>query len=72
MSHAAPTPRWYAPWRAAAAEKGVSIDPADVGTAFGLDMSLDTLVPEDTPRSAPAADRPGWVERLALRRKTAG
>jgi hypothetical protein len=69
MAHTASTPRWYAPWRAAAAEKGLSVDPADVGTAFGLDMSVDTLLPDDAPPAPrPHAERPGWVQRLARRR----
>ena len=73
MSHAAPSPRWYAPWRAAATEKGLTVDAADVGTAFGLDMSIDTLVPDEAAHAgASAADKPGWVRRLADRRKTAG
>jgi len=73
MSHAAPPPRWYAPWRAAAGNPAAD-DAADLGTAFGLDMSIDTFLPEEPVRHArpmPAA-RAGWVARLSLRRKTVG
>jgi hypothetical protein len=72
MSHAASTPRWYTPWRAAAPADS-AIDAADLGTAFGLDMSIDTFQPDEPVRRAkpmPAA-RAGWVARLSLRRKPA-
>ena len=44
-------------------------EPADMGTAFGLDLSLNLLHPE-TP-VVPAARPPSWMSRLALRRKQA-
>jgi hypothetical protein len=60
-----PSQRWFASWRLA--RQPVSVDAADYGTAFGLDMSLDDDPPEAPP--APAVDRrPGWVRRLSRRR----
>ena len=64
MNKAAPSQRWFAAWRAS--ERQVQDDPADLGTAFGLDLSLNELVHEPVP--APA-QRPGWMRRLASRRK---
>ena len=73
MSNAASTPRWYTPWRAAAPGEA-ALDAADLGTAFGLDMSIDTFLPDEPVRRAKAmpAARASWVARLSLRRKTAG
>jgi hypothetical protein len=60
--------RWFAAWRKG--ERHQEDDPADMGTAFGLDLSLNLLHPEvETPRPAPV--RTDWVKRLALRRKPA-
>jgi hypothetical protein len=59
--------RWFTGWRVAA--RPPQDDPADMGTAFGLDLSMHT--PEE---SAPAtASRPpqGWVQRMTSRRKSA-
>ena len=57
--------RWFSAWRAT--PRPQQDDPADMGTAFGLDLSLDLLHPE-TPPAATA--RPvSWMARLALRRK---
>lgn len=41
----------------------VALDPADFGTAFGLEMSLarESAQPPHDP------DPPGWLERLGLR-----
>jgi hypothetical protein len=39
-------------------------DPADLGTAFGLDMSLD---PACEPPPADEPEEPGWLERLGLK-----
>jgi hypothetical protein len=59
--------RWYAAWRArpvAAPE----VDPADFGTAFGLDLSIPGDV---TPaRAVPAAPQ-GWRARWSQRRRAA-
>ena len=66
MNKAAPSHRWFAGWRAA--QRPAQDDPADLGTAFGLDLSLRELVHEPLPPE-PVARRPGWVARLAARRK---
>ena len=59
--------RWFQGWRASEAEP--QTDAADLGTAFGLDLSLSDPAPP-APPSAPASQRqPGWVRRLAARRK---
>jgi hypothetical protein len=59
--------RWFQAWRAD--EVPPKLDPADLGTAFGLDLSLDELAHEPAPVPPPVARRPGWVSRLAGRRK---
>jgi len=60
---------WYAPWRSGAAQ-AVDDDPADMGTAFGLDYSLNLLVTEPPPEPK-GESRPGWMQRLSSRRKVA-
>ncbi len=61
--HASPA-RWYAPWRLPAHPAS---DPADLGTAFGLDLSLQAP-PVALPR--PADPRAGnWMQRWAARRR---
>lgn len=62
-----PQTRWFAAWRTR--EPAASpLDPADCGTAFGLDLSIpDELAP---PR--PTAPVPqGWRARWASRRRAA-
>ena len=67
MSKAAPPQRWFSGWRAA--PRPVQADPADLGTAFGLDMSMmDSL---NEPAALPVPRRPGWAQRLGLQRKPA-
>ena len=66
MNKAAPSHRWFAGWRAGV-QRPPQDDPADLGTAFGLDMSLSELIHEPCPPTV--AHRPGWVRRLASRRK---
>ena len=73
-----PTP-WYQPWRAG--RRKTDADAADLGTAFGLDMSLDpwehsTSADADLPADAPAhaptpapARQPGWLTRWATGRE---
>jgi len=65
MNKATPPPPWYTPWRAKAKDAD---DPADLGTCFGLDMSLD-----DEPRAddAGGSAKVGWVQRWTLRRNSA-
>ncbi len=58
--------RWFARWRAERRWAN-GTDPADLGTAFGLDLSMMQAAPEP----APAERRPGWVRRLTTRRRKA-
>ncbi len=60
---ATPPQRWFQAWRSTARPAPVD-DPADVGTAFGLDLSMADTPPE------PLTRRPGWVRRLSLRRRS--
>jgi hypothetical protein len=73
MSKAATPHRWFQAWRVAAPPP--QGDPADMGTAFGLDLSLlDTAAEADAPAArsvAVSAPRPGWMHRFAARRKPA-
>jgi hypothetical protein len=66
MSKAATPQRWFSGWRAPAAAP--DSDPADYGTAFGLDLSLHGQ-PAEPPRTPKAAPRRGWMQRLAARGK---
>ena len=66
-SNAAKPPRWFHSWRSAPRPAPDS-DPADLGTAFGLDLSMSEGAPLP-PASGEA--RPGWVQRLAERRRSA-
>ncbi len=67
MNKLAPPNRWFAPWRAASTPLD---DPADLGTAFGLDLSM---APPAGPGGADAARstarRGGWVRRWMARRQ---
>ncbi len=67
-SKAAPPQRWYSLWRSAD-RPAPDTDPADLGTAFGLEMSLLDAVAE--PTAPVAAPRPAWLGRLTNRRRTA-
>jgi hypothetical protein len=70
MSKAATPQRWFTGWRVPSAGAAVpGTDPADLGTAFGLDMSLHELQHEPQPRAPQAAPRAGWMRRLAGRGK---
>ena len=66
MNKPAHGPRWYTPWRQG--EARVADDPADVGTAFGLELSLAA---ESSPSKADAspARRPGWMQRFTAKRR---
>ncbi len=66
-SNAAKTQSWFHSWRSNS-RPAPDTDPADLGTAFGLDLSMSEL-----PITPPAAGeaRPGWVQRLASRRRSA-
>jgi hypothetical protein len=64
-SKAAQPQRWFHSWRSTP-RPAPDTDPADLGTAFGLDLSLSE--PAALP-ATPAERRPGWVQRLAERRR---
>jgi hypothetical protein len=65
MTKAATPTRWFSAWRPAA--RVVQDDPADLGTAFGLDMSMIDDAPP--PAAVPAERRgSGWAQRLGWRR----
>jgi hypothetical protein len=66
MSKAATSQRWFSGWRAE--RRPVQDDPADLGTAWGLDMSMIDHGPE--PAVLPVPRRRGWAQRLGLQRKT--
>ena len=66
MTKPATTSRWYQPWRSA--EAPAPIDPADLGTCFGLELSL---TPEPTPAKPAPARRRGWMQRLTTKRGAA-
>ena len=70
MSHpkAIPPQRWFSIWRSAN-RPAPDTDPADLGTAFGLEMSM---LETTAVAAAPAAGRrPAWVRRLTSRRRPA-
>ena len=67
MSHPATPHRWFAGWRSS--QKPVDTDAADLGTAFGLDLSLNEMAHEPPVTVAPTLRRPGWVGRLTQRGK---
>ena len=64
MSKAETPHRWIERWRAAV--RPAQDDPADLGTAFGLDMSMS---PDAPPPEIVQHDRRRWVQRLAPRHK---
>ena len=69
MSKAATPNRWFPGWRSN--PQTAEVDPADLGTAFGLDLSLNEIAHEPPLSVAPVMRKPGWVGRLSLRRKPA-
>ena len=62
--------RWFGLWRTA--ERATGDDPADLGTAFGLDLSLSELGDEGPPPPPSVQGKTGWMQRMALRRRPAG
>jgi hypothetical protein len=66
MSNSTAPHRWYHGWRASPPPVAEQ-DPADLGTAFGLDLSLRELRHE-APDTANAHGQPGWMSRLTRRR----
>lgn len=68
MNKAESSHRWFAAWRSA--PRVQEDDPADMGTAFGLDLSLNLLPREAEAATAERPD-PSWLKRLILGRKPA-
>ena len=66
-SNAAKPPSWFNNWRSAP-RPAPDADPADFGTAFGLDLSMSEGAPLP-PISGEA--RPGWMQCLSERRRSA-
>lgn len=60
MSKAPPPSRLFGLVRGRA--MAPAIDPADLGTAFGLDLSMSPLEPAPAPVARSAT--PGWMQRL--------
>ncbi len=69
MEKAAPPQRWFSPWRPS--QPSADPDAADLGTAFGLDMSLGESVAKPAPQAPVRVRRSGWMQRLAAGRKPA-
>jgi hypothetical protein len=67
MGMAENTSRWFTPWRERAPVQ--QDDPADMGTAFGLEMTLMPLAAEVADRDG-SARKTGWIQRLTERRTT--
>ena len=57
--------RWFQAWRSGP-RRTPDHDPADLGTCFGLELSLSEPAPLATPGPE---KRPGWVRRLTGRRR---
>ncbi len=57
--------RWFGIWRSAD-RPAPDTDPADLGTAFGLEMSMLETAAE--PAAASAGRRPAWLRRPTNRR----
>ncbi|MDO9073652.1 MAG: hypothetical protein Q7U73_10325 [Rubrivivax sp.] len=70
MSHpkAPEAQRWFSIWRSAD-RPAPDTDPADLGTAFGLEMSMLEALAE--PAAPAAGRRPVGVRRVASRRRPA-
>jgi hypothetical protein len=68
MDKAPPSHPWY---RRRRTDMGhVPQDAADLGTAFGLDLSLRDAAEAAVPLGVgPQAARPGWAQRMLTRRK---
>jgi len=61
--------RWFGLWRTV--ERAPEDDPADLGTAFGLDLSLSELGDEQPLPALPMDGKPGWMQRMTPRRRPA-
>ncbi len=65
-SNAARSQPWFKSWRATA-RPAPDTDPADLGTAFGLDLSMGDSDPAPPHTGEMPAD---WTWRLAERRRS--
>jgi len=62
-----PFAAWFSALTATRRERRRDADPADMGTAFGLDsITIVDFEPSDAP-PAPTPSRPDWQRRLARR-----
>jgi hypothetical protein len=68
MGNKAAQTRWFRPWRTTPVSR--LEDPAEMGTAFGLDLSLNASQPEQ-PATTTTQRPANWVSRWAQRRKAA-
>lgn len=67
MTKAVTPNRWFLAWRAR--PPAADMDAADFGTAFGLELSMLPIEHDAPPVAKAVGRRPGWVRRLAARRK---
>jgi len=65
-SNAASPQRWFKGWRSTP-RPAPDTDPADLGTAFGLDLSMSEILPAPPVTGELPAD---WTWRLAERRRS--
>jgi type II secretory pathway component PulK len=61
--------RWFGFWRSANSRS--QDDPADHGTAFGLDLSLSRLAEDLQAEPAPMQREQSWMQRVLARRRPA-
>ena len=66
MNKAVTPHRWFHGWRAS--QPGVEVDAADLGTAFGLDLSLNEIAHEAQRASTPPSRRLSWLRHLTAKR----
>jgi hypothetical protein len=60
--------RWFGAWRDTP-RTAPDDDAADMGTAFGLEMSLEPQAAPSLDAATDADARTGWIQRLANRGK---
>ena len=58
--------RWFTAWRTRE-RVAAPLDPADCGTAFGLELSMQPDAAGPVPTRRSGAPRPSWRRRLAGR-----
>jgi len=61
--------RWFGHWRTV--ERSPQDDPADLGTAFGLDLSLSDLGDELPAPPSALEGKVGWMQRMMPKRRPA-